>query len=485
MAQKTDRSLKAESAGKAARTIASLLMASTLLCTVPIQAAHAQGVAMDTSSVRIPQSFRFGTNLKYAQTLSPDVSYLQRFLNASQSTRVAETGAGSNSQLTSYFGLKTKDAVMRFQILHRDEVLAPAGLSAPSGFVGEFTRRKINAMLAASSDAMAAAGAQGGQPIASAAQPLPAYQYPGTTLTTDQQAAFRSLFPEETSVPQWWQQVLADQSGLPQIPDFTPIVASVTSASTSASRKPEVLAISPRIVPSGTQAITITGRNFDPHPTLFGNLGTAGSVSADGQTISFSLKDFDDYERALIYYSSTTQDLFFQVVNEEYASESVGIVTYAFPRYAGPASSTVPVATTTSNTQASQDSALTKGIMAIGAVIGVGLLANALSSAFGSGAASAAASAVDPTTLLFRPFGGRILFLNPCMDSPNVVLYILKAGTVPRPIRLMYVPVVSRLYKNFIMRPGANVLGTYVVGGWCTGGGGIINGTIRSMGTSL
>ncbi len=449
------------------KAIASILLMSLTLSLLPLHGVNAQSA--DTSAVRIPASFRFNANLRYGQTVSPDVTYLQRFLNLVPSTRVAETGAGSNTQLTSYFGLKTKDAVMRFQALYGNEVLVPAGLSSPTGVVGEFTRRKLNAMLGMTPDSAGAI-----------MQPVGQQQVAQMPL---QQAV------QQTVEPAWWQQVLADQTGLPQIPDYTPLVmqpGTAGASTTAVSLRPELLSISPLVVMSGEQIITITGRNFDLHPTLFGNLGTAAAISTNnGQTISFALKDFDDFQRALIYYSSTTQDIFVQVVNAELASEMAGVVTYAFPKYAGPASSTVPTATTTSNTAASKSGSLTNGLMALGAVIGVGLLANALSSAFGSGAAAGAAASVNPTSLLIRPFGGRILFLNPCSDSPNIVLYILKAGPVPRPIRLLYIPVVSRLYMNFIFRPGGQVLGNYVLGGWCTAGGGVVNGTITQIGTSL
>jgi hypothetical protein len=95
----------------------------------------------------IPAGFSFQTNLKQGDTVNPDVNYLQSILNSRPETKVAETGPGSPTQLTSYFGALTKAAVMKFQKLYRSEVLTPAGLASPTGTVGQFTRNKLNALL--------------------------------------------------------------------------------------------------------------------------------------------------------------------------------------------------------------------------------------------------------------------------------------------------------------------------------------------------
>jgi hypothetical protein len=58
--------------------------------------------------------------------------------------------AGSISvQPTGTFGIITKTAVIDFQEKYAAEVLAPLGLTSGTGYVGSYTRSKINLMLAA------------------------------------------------------------------------------------------------------------------------------------------------------------------------------------------------------------------------------------------------------------------------------------------------------------------------------------------------
>ncbi len=92
-------------------------------------------------------NFQFTKNLKKGDTVDPDVKYLQQVLNSKPETRVAETGSGSNQQLSAYFGVKTKDAVIRFQNLYKSEILDPAGLTVANGAVGPLTRKKLNETL--------------------------------------------------------------------------------------------------------------------------------------------------------------------------------------------------------------------------------------------------------------------------------------------------------------------------------------------------
>ena len=89
----------------------------------------------------IPSDFTFQNNLKYGQS-SIDIKYLQIFLNADPDTQLSATGAGSSGQETSYFGTKTKAAVIAFQTKHKDEISV-----SYTGDVGSGTRTKLNTLL--------------------------------------------------------------------------------------------------------------------------------------------------------------------------------------------------------------------------------------------------------------------------------------------------------------------------------------------------
>lgn len=73
-----------------------------------------------------------------------DVYNLQVVLNRGTSTKVAADGPGSPGQETQHFGFATEDAVKRFQQAHAATTLAPAGLDAPTGFVGPLTRKALS-----------------------------------------------------------------------------------------------------------------------------------------------------------------------------------------------------------------------------------------------------------------------------------------------------------------------------------------------------
>ncbi len=93
----------------------------------------------------------FGITVDFTRTLKvgmsgEDVKALQVAMNRDPETRIAESGAGSPGNETSYFGLATKRAVIKFQEKHRVEVLVPAGLFYGSGLFGKNTRIKVLAI---------------------------------------------------------------------------------------------------------------------------------------------------------------------------------------------------------------------------------------------------------------------------------------------------------------------------------------------------
>ncbi len=80
-----------------------------------------------------------------------DVKTLQAFLNKDPRTQIAISGVGSPGKETGYFGRLTSQAVARYQELHADTILTPAGLTKGSGYVGFNTRSVLETAITAKS----------------------------------------------------------------------------------------------------------------------------------------------------------------------------------------------------------------------------------------------------------------------------------------------------------------------------------------------
>jgi hypothetical protein len=108
------------------------------------QALYAITRPSQTSPISVDNTkFIFTKNLKLGDNNS-DVLALQKSLNAGEDTLVSASGAGSPGNETTYFGQKTRLAVIKYQNKYAKEVLIPNGLTSGTGYFGISTRTFIN-----------------------------------------------------------------------------------------------------------------------------------------------------------------------------------------------------------------------------------------------------------------------------------------------------------------------------------------------------
>ncbi len=126
-----------------------ILLFSLTVLSISVRPAHAQSSSLGQNTSQgnlIPATFTFQKNLSKGMTLYPDVVYLKKFLGQDPRTALL-TDPCISTYADGYFDQATKDAVIKFQELYRNEVLTPAGLRTASGVVGQYSRTKINALL--------------------------------------------------------------------------------------------------------------------------------------------------------------------------------------------------------------------------------------------------------------------------------------------------------------------------------------------------
>ncbi len=93
----------------------------------------------------VPYPYYFTRDLTFG-SIGEDVKALQKLLN-SKGFILASEGPGSPGNETDFFGRLTRDKVIKFQEHYKNEILAPINLQKGTGYVGFYTRTKINSLI--------------------------------------------------------------------------------------------------------------------------------------------------------------------------------------------------------------------------------------------------------------------------------------------------------------------------------------------------
>ncbi len=105
------------------------------MCVVSVASVYAQHA--NASNFQFTRSLQVGMS-------GSDVRELQKVLNSDSKTQISASGIGSPGQESMYFGQLTKQAVIRFQEMYRNDILTPNGLSSGTGYVGPSTIKVLN-----------------------------------------------------------------------------------------------------------------------------------------------------------------------------------------------------------------------------------------------------------------------------------------------------------------------------------------------------
>ena len=76
-----------------------------------------------------------------------DIKYLQIILNLDNDTKIKDKGLGSFTNETEYFGVFTKQAVIKFQEKYKEDILKPINKDKGIGIVETMTIMKLNEIL--------------------------------------------------------------------------------------------------------------------------------------------------------------------------------------------------------------------------------------------------------------------------------------------------------------------------------------------------
>jgi len=210
-----------------------------------------------------------------------DVKQLQKILNNDTRTKITLSGPGSLGNETDYFGSLTKEAVIKFQNLHAQEILTPTNLATGTGFVGPSTRTKLNTLL----------------------------KKPEQSTKNKPEKSFSST--ENDTVVETTVSTTNDQQ----------VLDALTKDALSQSTKLLAAFVSPSFGPSGTQVI-FQGSGFRPTNNAVGIGGdyiVNKIPSLDGTQLLFNIPKDIPFGKYSLYVSNTngttTENVFFIVTD--------------------------------------------------------------------------------------------------------------------------------------------------------------------------
>jgi hypothetical protein len=100
------------------------------------------GVLLEKKDDLVDINYQFNRNLKVGDK-GIDVKKLQEFLNQND-FKLSNTSLGSSGNETEFFGILTKQALIKFQDAYASKILIPVGLDKGTGYFGPSTIKFVN-----------------------------------------------------------------------------------------------------------------------------------------------------------------------------------------------------------------------------------------------------------------------------------------------------------------------------------------------------